>query len=190
MSNTKDNENKKIPKSKAAIQEAFISLLGTKPADKITVKELSDIAGVNRKTFYTYYSCIEDLTSDVDCTLVSNIEEFLQNCIINEYGLGPQFLIQMINIAYESNPIFFENLFCKHNYYFFAQHIEDVLKEQLMLAFKKDDEQYNTAISYKIEFFLSGCAAIIIKWIKDGKVIPFDDVLSMLLEFTVSYLPS
>ena len=41
-----------------AIKEAFGSLLDEKPFDRITVKDISSRAGINRQTFYYHFTDI------------------------------------------------------------------------------------------------------------------------------------
>ena len=51
--------------TKKAIIEAFIELLGERPLDKITVKDIVTRCGVNRNTFYYYYQDIYALVADI-----------------------------------------------------------------------------------------------------------------------------
>lgn len=51
--------------TKAAIKETFLDLLRTKPFDKITVRDIVETCGINRNTFYYYYSDIYDLLEEV-----------------------------------------------------------------------------------------------------------------------------
>lgn len=51
--------------TKRAIVEAFICLLNEHPLDKITVKNIIDMCGVNRSTFYYYFEDIYDLINTV-----------------------------------------------------------------------------------------------------------------------------
>ena len=44
-----------------ALQESFVRLLHERPADKITIREITDFAGVGLGTFYEYFSKKEDL---------------------------------------------------------------------------------------------------------------------------------
>lgn len=55
--------------TKRVIKESFLSLLQKKPVNKITVKEVCELAELNRATFYSHYS---------DCfALMENIEQEL-----------------------------------------------------------------------------------------------------------------
>lgn len=44
-----------------ALQESFVRLLHERPADHITIREITDLAGVGLGTFYEYFSKKEDL---------------------------------------------------------------------------------------------------------------------------------
>lgn len=44
-----------------ALQESFVRLLSQYPAEKITIREITDLAGVGLGTFYEYFSRKEDL---------------------------------------------------------------------------------------------------------------------------------
>lgn len=51
--------------TKNIISEAFIAQLNRKPFDKITIKDIVEEAGVNRNTFYYYYSDVYDLLEEI-----------------------------------------------------------------------------------------------------------------------------
>ena len=93
-------------KSKKAIRDALFSILATKPINKITIKEISETAGINRKTFYSHYDSIEAIITEMENELVVSIDSYLKHCIIAEYGLNPYYFIQFINAIYSSNPEF------------------------------------------------------------------------------------
>lgn len=49
----------RVQKTLAAINRAFEEMVCTMPPQEITVKELTERAKINRKTFYLHYTCIE-----------------------------------------------------------------------------------------------------------------------------------
>lgn len=51
--------------TRRAIVEAFMKLLQNKSLDKITVKEIIELAEINRNTFYYYFQDIYDLLENV-----------------------------------------------------------------------------------------------------------------------------
>lgn len=61
MVNKMKKVDKRIIKTKKAIQEAFMELLKKKEFDQITVAELARHAQIDRKTFYLHYANTETL---------------------------------------------------------------------------------------------------------------------------------
>ena len=59
------------------IQEAFWKLLKEKPLAKITVKEVCDLAGINRGTFYKHYMDPYDLMDKIQEEMVCQMEQRL-----------------------------------------------------------------------------------------------------------------
>lgn len=51
--------------TKMAITEGFVKLSQEMPIEKITIKKITDICGINRNTFYYYYKDIYDLREEI-----------------------------------------------------------------------------------------------------------------------------
>ena len=52
-------------KTKRSIKKAFLQLRAQKPLEKITIKELSELAEISKATFYLHYKDIYDLSSQL-----------------------------------------------------------------------------------------------------------------------------
>ena len=61
-----------------AIKEAFLSLLREKPVNKITVKEVCELAELNRATFYSHYSDCFALMESIEQELLDTFGESLR----------------------------------------------------------------------------------------------------------------
>ena len=57
--------DKRIVKTKKAIKDTFLQLRAKKPLEKITVKELCELAYINKSTFYCHYKDIYDLSAKI-----------------------------------------------------------------------------------------------------------------------------
>ncbi len=67
------------------IIRAFEQLLGKKQFEKITVKDLSESCGINRKTFYYYFSDMDDLLRKAfDWEITSYIDSLPQDMGVEE----------------------------------------------------------------------------------------------------------
>lgn len=67
--------NRKIRYTEKVIKDSFLDLLKEKPMDKITVKEITEMADINRATFYAHYCDIAGL--------IHEIEAEMAQCVIN-----------------------------------------------------------------------------------------------------------
>lgn len=61
-------------KTRNNIVNAFIELRAKKPLEKITVKELSSLARINKATFYRHYEDIYSLSEEIE-------NDLIQSCI-------------------------------------------------------------------------------------------------------------
>ena len=56
-------EDRRVKRTKKQLEKSLIQLLETKPIQDITVRELTELADINRGTFYLYYRDIFDMVS-------------------------------------------------------------------------------------------------------------------------------
>lgn len=59
------SENRRITYTKRVLKESLLTLLTSKPLAKITVSELTEMADVNRSTFYAHYNDIFALAAEI-----------------------------------------------------------------------------------------------------------------------------
>lgn len=62
--------DRRVKYTKQALKESLVEALGEKPIEKVTVKELCEIADVNRGTFYSHYSDQFDLYNELIYDLI------------------------------------------------------------------------------------------------------------------------
>lgn len=56
----------RVKKTRRAIRSAFYSLLQEKPFEKITVRDITERAEINKTTFYAHYDTIYDLADQLE----------------------------------------------------------------------------------------------------------------------------
>lgn len=102
----------RVEKTKRNIINAFLNLRSRKPIEKITIKEIAEIAQINKATFYLHYHDIYDLSEslerDVIKSALSNIEH--PDYVLNDNKLFVKELVmsifaneQLIRILFEGN---------------------------------------------------------------------------------------
>lgn len=63
--------------TKTLIRKAFTELLTKKPIQSISIKELCELAGINRGTFYAHYQDIYDLRQKIEDEMYHDVQRTL-----------------------------------------------------------------------------------------------------------------
>lgn len=170
---TKRRPDLRVVKTKEAIKNAFKAMICEMPADKITVKELTERARIHRKTFYLHYNSIEAL-----------YEEMLK--IIAE---GYYEEMDRLSVPYsfkEVNRVFFtyfptqekyvERLMCDESY---GSIINRLFAETLRHNLDRYDpyavfnEQTRNLINV---YFVTASLEMYRQWVRDGKKLSVDEL--------------
>lgn len=71
--------DRRTRRTRTALQNALLQLLGTKTLNKITVTELTRLADVNRVTFYAHYRDVEELFDQIRADMVADCERIFMS---------------------------------------------------------------------------------------------------------------
>lgn len=66
-------ENQRITVTKRMLREGLLRLLEDKPIEKIKVTELCREAGINRATFYSHYTCVQDVLKEMGQQVMADL---------------------------------------------------------------------------------------------------------------------
>ena len=61
-----NNEYRNVSGTKRKIVLAYAKALLTTQYERITIKEVCSLAGINRSTFYRYYQCLGEIESEIE----------------------------------------------------------------------------------------------------------------------------
>lgn len=75
MNDNKRHSDRRVKKTKKAIQDALMTLMDKKNISDITIIELTKEADVNRKTFYNHYSDIYQVMDEIENNLVEDLNK-------------------------------------------------------------------------------------------------------------------
>ena len=93
-----EKNDRRIRKSKEALKYALLELMNDKPVISITVKELVNVADLNRSTFYNYYSDVPQMLESLEDELYREILSTLDANILNR-DLGTSIEIRLHNFV-------------------------------------------------------------------------------------------
>ncbi|MBX4262605.1 TetR/AcrR family transcriptional regulator [Clostridium estertheticum] len=80
----KNNGNQRVMLTKRLIREALLKMLKTRNINKISIRELCQVAGINRTTFYNHYGSQYDVLNEIAETYIQNTSF----TVINDIAAG------------------------------------------------------------------------------------------------------
>lgn len=115
-----------------SIINAFIQLRAKKPLEKITIKELAELAYINKATFYTYYQDIYDLNDQLEDEVITTM---LNDIPHPEYLLtNPKQSAKILMSAIHAQGSLFQTLFSSSRQGVLLEKLDTRLKEKVYLS--------------------------------------------------------
>lgn len=131
-------------RTKRSIINAFIQLRAKKPLEKITVKELAEVAYINKATFYTYYQDIYDLSEQLEDEAITNI---LNDIPHPEYLItNPKQSAELIMSAIYAQGSLFQTLFSGSRQVILLEQLDKRLKEKIYISHPEYKERLDTEL--------------------------------------------
>lgn len=172
----------RVQYTKTKIQDCFIHILNKKPVDKITVKEVCDMAKINRSTFYFHYANCFNLFDEIKQEAFENLLLFVKEIKVG--NLYDMFNKLLLNI--KENYLYYSAIAARDKN-FMAQMI-DICFQQAGNPdiFGLINKSEISKKKYYYYFVAYGCSGILINWISNGMEENISDV-SKLLEKLVRH---
>ncbi len=155
--------------TKDKIFQTFLDILKEKPFDKITVRDVVERCGINRNTFYYYYSDLYELLEELFKTEISEM--------VSKYNNGLRWLVgfsHMIETCYGNKKII-NNICASRSYEYLETYMFKSCRE-IMAEYIYDLSQDRNISSEKIEFIISyhqyGLIGTVSEWFRTGMAEP------------------
>jgi AcrR family transcriptional regulator len=163
------------------IRQSFIKLLWQKPISNITIKEICEIADVNRATFYAHYLDQYDLLHQIENDVIDDINQYLNSYDLKKMSEAPAEMLEKILEYIKENADLFNLLLLNPNGDVqFREEITKIIGQQHFLAITSDKEDSK----YVYLFFANGAIGVILKWLKDGTKKPVNEIAALILNLS------
>ncbi len=167
--------------TKMLIRKAFTELLGRKPIQSITIKELCESAGINRGTFYTHYVDIYDLLEKIEYEMKCDFQDALKPLLeLNPEDITPLKITTEIFKCLQENADVCSVTLGPFGDKEFAAELIGMGREECVQSYSKyflnaDRKQ----IEYYYAFVSSGCIGLLEKWLADGMSSTAEEIAKM-----------
>ena len=128
----RETEDRRVRKTKKQLRGALTSLLLEKDISRVTVRDVADLADVNRGTFYAHYSDVYDLLHQLEDDLLRRLDDVgSRHNARQSDGKTFRYLTDLFTLASEYSDIFY-TLYCRSGDSEFQDKIFNKLKYQYL----------------------------------------------------------
>lgn len=186
-------EDQRIKVTKLLIKEALSKLLKEKSFDKISIKELCDLANINRGTFYTHYKDLDDLQAKIYNEFLESFQSTFIPSIknANTNTLTTEEMIYSILSFIKTNKDICVIMLHGDKHFTFLESLNDIGKNIVESVYPT---LFHVSASKDLDIFYSyvsgGAIKIILEWIErdcDIDVNELSSKLNLLIKSTINY---
>lgn len=177
----KKREDHRSRVTKMLIRRAFMDLMRQKPIQSISVKEVCDLAGINRSTFYAHYTDLYDLLDKIEEELIAAFQRALEP-MLKEQGtqVNPVAITTEIFRCIKDNADICTVTLGDYGDKSFINRLlmmgRDICIEAYQNYFKRATPKQ---IEYFYAFVSNGCMGLLRRWMDDGMVSSEEDLAKM-----------
>lgn len=161
--------DRRIRKTKKQLRAALTTLMMEKDINDITVREIAELADVNRGTFYAHYRDVRDLLTQLEENIFASLEVTSRACDPATPEEDAMTYLEKILTLCAENADVYRALVCRNGDVDFQQRLFDMLKNLYLSEFLRVHYPENPARrDYFCTFIVSGMLAITSDWLLSG----------------------
>lgn len=177
------------------MDKALITLLEKKDFEYISIKEICEVAGVNRSTFYLHYENTADLLKETTQYITDSFLTYFSvdtksiaykynNCELKDLVfITPQYLIPYLTYIKENQKVFKTAI--KH---LGTMDFQKVYDKMFKFIFNPVLERFSFPERdrvYVLKFYLTGITAIVMEWLKNDCEESIDDISRIIIQCVI-----
>ncbi|MDO4333116.1 MAG: TetR-like C-terminal domain-containing protein [Eubacteriales bacterium] len=170
--------DKRVKRTKKALQLALADLMTQKELRSITVQELADKAELHRATFYAHYHDVYDLYEQLESSVISELDRIITSDPTHRYENVYQSLIDFIF----DNASLTRMFLISGTNDFFWNNVHSLIEEKYLNIWLYEENK--TVVSDEMRFLaayhIQGCLAIISAWVKENFSHSKEEILRLI----------
>lgn len=181
MYNPKD---KRCIKTHNRIINSFLYLMTQKDYQSITVSELSETAGINRKTFYAHFRGVHAIMEALEDSLVVKITDIAKNLDLHKFLNNPYELMSRIKNITSNQLNFIEQISKAKSLGDFEKKIKDRVINNIMEGIDLPKKE-SIRLRDCLEFIFSGLVAALMHWVNNQQEETLEELYANISELLV-----
>jgi AcrR family transcriptional regulator len=175
--------DKRVVKTRAAIHDAFRTLIRRENLGKITVSALAREAGIDRKTFYLHYDSVEALFDEEVEALVERILAAVDIEQVDADRAGQtEAALNEVNAIIMSDVDFFAYLAHTLSLEFSLDHIRHAVSTYMVKRYGVPEGAVGVEQLMHMLFMLAGAVAVYGEWLRGDHSQPIEEVSQVVFD--------
>jgi hypothetical protein len=165
--------------TKENLTEAFWALYTEKPANRITVKEITAKAGYNRSTFYEYFLDVNDVLEKTEQSLLPGPEDFPP---LSLEGLSTPLPVDAFIRMFERRRRYYRVLFGDNGDPSFQSRLKNSVKPILRKRLISQGLTDASELDFLLEYILSAMIGVLSYWFRLQDPPSADSLLGLMYD--------
>jgi AcrR family transcriptional regulator len=168
--------------------DAFWQLYITRPIEKISVKEVCQLAGYNRSTFYAYFKDVYEILEIIEEETITpeDFRTFVLEQLQNHLHDPSQISIKLMLSIFEKNKETLPILLGEHGDPHFRKKVLKKLTPAVLATFRPLSDEEAIEVAYLVEYQSAAVLSTIAQWYNNGKDIPIEKFVPILVAVTTN----
>lgn len=179
--------DRRVRKTRALLQEKLILLMREKDIKDISVKELSDMADINRGTFYLHYTDVYDMLHQLEQELFQEFNQILDRNMNLDAPLSPYTVLVDIFTYLDKHKDLARVMMGPHGDLAFINHMKALVRERLKHLLPAKTAQ-TARPEYIYSYIISGYIGVIESWLADEHPCCPNEVAALCNDFIETWL--
>lgn len=144
-----------------------MKLMQEKPVTKITIKEVCELADINRSTFYSHYTDLYDLLNQIEDGIIEDLNQTLSSFNYTKNEEAIQMTETLLEYLVKNNESS-QTLFSEHGNPEFQKKVMMLAHRHLINFLITDRNNLSFNAEYLSLFIVNGSIHVIQHWLKNG----------------------
>lgn len=175
----------RVLKTKNAIRNAYLGLLGQKSSDLITVTDVAIAADVDRKTVYNYYDGSGAILNELENELVTSVSAYIHESDLVRFIRDPFGFLDAVTRAFDLRSDLSEPLVRKNRDSRVLPKLAERFSAQLAPVLKRQlQPQKQPYAKLYADFLASGIVSVYRDWVLGGMKQPLEEIAFQIRTMT------
>lgn len=172
--------------TKENIKQAFWKLYAQKPIQSIAVREITELAGYNRSTFYTYFKDVYDVLEQTERELLDMVETVGGDGEINFIDKNEisRVLKPFADFSEEKRKCIMLLMGSQGDPKFISE-LHSLMRKKIIQTLGSKLNPNGKYFDYIIDYIMVTRVVIIMRWFEDKSNLTMDEIVDLLYDTTI-----